>query len=146
LRENHAFAGEASFGWSSIRFLVGAELGVPMTAILKVSIHVAYYLTMIVQIIVQHSSHIIATVLALPGALVSVCQEVMSKCTETSGKEGPAMSKKKIGDNIFTFDSPEMKMHASHSMTVGMKTSDVEKVEKSCHHCTLTCKSTYQKR
>jgi hypothetical protein len=85
---------------------------------------------MIVQGKVQHSSHIIATVLALPGAWVSVCQEVMSKCTETSGKIGPAMSKKKIGDNIFAFDSPEMKTQASRSMTVGMKTSDGEKVEK----------------
>jgi iron-sulfur cluster repair protein YtfE (RIC family) len=54
----------------------------------------------------------------------------MSKCTETSGKKGPAMSKKKIGDNIFAFDSPEMKTHASRSTTVGMKTSDGEKVEK----------------
>ena len=38
LRGNHAFAREeASSGGSSIRFLAGAELGVPMTAILKVS-------------------------------------------------------------------------------------------------------------
>jgi succinyl-CoA synthetase alpha subunit len=54
----------------------------------------------------------------------------MSKCTETSGKKGPAMSKKKIGDNIFAFDSPELKTHASRSTTVGMKTSDGEKAEK----------------
>jgi hypothetical protein len=47
---HHAFAHEGSFGRSSIRFLVGVELGMPMTAILKVSIHVvAYYITMIVQ-------------------------------------------------------------------------------------------------
>jgi hypothetical protein len=49
LRGNHAFACKASFGRSSSRFLVGAELGMPMTAILKVSIRVAYFVTMIVQ-------------------------------------------------------------------------------------------------
>jgi hypothetical protein len=49
LRGNHAFAREDSFGRSSIRFLAGAELCMPMTAILKVSICVDYYVTMIVQ-------------------------------------------------------------------------------------------------
>ena len=92
--------------------MAGAELGVPMTAILKVSSYrVAYYLIMIVQGIVQHSSHIIATVLYQVHGCLFAKKSCPNALKPQERKGRPAMSKKKIGDNIFAFDSPEMNMH-----------------------------------
>jgi hypothetical protein len=86
LRGNHAFACKASFGRSSIRFVVGAELGMPMTAILKVSIRVAYYIP--VTMMGQGRRHLsvcekqkdvrvrVLTTMQCPPQTSSMCQQV----------------------------------------------------------------------